>query len=53
MQRGRIMGSRIFLKLLIFVLLAGALLLWLEWLGSEQQMGKMEQPVVLPDKIEG
>ena len=45
-------GSRFFLKLLIFVLLAGALLLWLEWMGSEQEMELIEQSVPMPQEME-
>lgn len=47
------MGSRKIWKLLFFVLLAAGILLWLEWMGSEQEMVKVEQPIALPESKEG
>jgi len=40
-----------FWKYLVFVLLAGALVLWLEWLGSEQDMELIEEPVPMPAQL--
>ncbi len=45
-------GSGLLLKLAVFLLLAGALLLWFEWLGSEREMEVIEESIPVPVRAE-
>ncbi len=49
MQHGNRKGSRRKWVLLLLILVMIALFFWLEWMGSEQSMNMIEQPVTVPN----
>ena len=50
MQQQKEKGLRKFWIFVFLLIVAAALLFWLEWMGSEQQMTPMEHSIPLPAK---